>query len=136
MDVLGDVAWHQTHIVMAQKSTGRWAVEVEREGMYRFSMRRWPEELELAIDGAVPAADADSHIYAAGTGECRTISPTSARLSIFDLDEVKALPVDSQEIAFEISISRTGETHLEAWFLDAAGDTRGAYYVTVERLAD
>ena len=99
-------------------------------------MRRWPEELELAIDGAVPAADADSHIYAAGMGECRTITPTSARLRIFDLDEEKPLQVDSQEVAFEISISRTGETHLKAWFLDAAGDARGAYYVIVERLAD
>ena len=53
MDVLGDVAWNQTAIASAQKSTGRWCVDVEQAGTYRFRLRRWPEELELPLDEAI-----------------------------------------------------------------------------------
>jgi len=49
MDVMGDVAWNQTAIIEAQKSTGRWAVQGDRPGRYRFALRRWPAELGLTI---------------------------------------------------------------------------------------
>ena len=32
------------------RSTGRWAVDVERAGHYTFGLRRWPSELGLPID--------------------------------------------------------------------------------------
>ncbi len=133
MDVMGDVAWNQTHIVLAQKSTGRWTVDVEKPGKYRFSLRRWPEELGLAIDEAVSPEEARSHIYASETGECNTITPGHARLKIFEREEVLPVEPGAKEVSLDIILKKTGVTQLEAWFIDADGGCRGAYYVYVER---
>ncbi|HUT24329.1 MAG TPA: arylsulfatase [Sumerlaeia bacterium] len=135
MDVMGDVAWHQTHIVQAQKSTGRWAVEVEQAGEYRFSLRRWPEELDLPIDAAVSPEEARRHIYAPESGECATISPTRATLRIFDHEETAPVREGDREVAFHVRLNETGATQLDAWFVDDENDRRGAYYVCVERLS-
>lgn len=135
MDVMGDVAWHQTHIVLAQKSTGRWTVDVARAGRYRFALRRWPAELGLPIDAAVSAEDARGHIYAPDTGECRTIRPGRARIRLFGEDWTAPVAGGDCETVFEIDVARTGVTDFEAWFDDGSGDERGAYYVYIERLA-
>jgi arylsulfatase A-like enzyme len=136
MDVMGDVAWHQTMIVQAQKSTGRWTVEVERPGTYRFSLRRWPAELALPIDAGVSPDEAKRHIYAAEDGRCGTFSPRKATLNIFDQEASAPVAPGDKEVAFTLSIVKTGVTTLDAWFIDAGEEARGAYYVTVERLAD
>ena len=134
MDVMGDVAWHQGHILMAQKSTGRWTVDVEREGEYRFSLRRWPEELDLAIEAGVPRDEADRIApYGGGGFECRAISPVKAHLKLFDYEETVDIEKDAREATFDLRLQQTGVTHLEAWFIHDDGETQGAYYVYVER---
>jgi arylsulfatase B len=134
MDVLGDVAWNQGHILMAQKSTGKWAVDVEKTGDYRFSLRRWPEELDLPIDGCVSAEVASRIPYTRGT-ECETIKPVKARLRIFDREEIAEVNEGTEEVAFTMTLESTGVTHLEAWFIAEDGEERGAYYVIVEHLS-
>ena len=135
MDVMGDVAWHQTHIVMAQKSTGRWTVDVEQPGIYHFALRRWPEELGLPINEPVTPEDARSHIYAGPDGECVTISPVRATLGIAGHQESAAVVAGDKETVFQLDLAETGVTDLDAWFIDDDGDRRGAYYVYVERMA-
>jgi arylsulfatase A-like enzyme len=134
MDVMGDVAWHQTHIVLAQRSTGQWCVDVDRPGRYRFSLRRWPKELGLSIGESVSAEDARGHIYADESGRCNTISPSRARLKVFDHEKTLAVTREMDGVTFEVHLGQTGTTTLEAWFMDEAGDLCGAYYVVVERL--
>ena len=41
---------------------------------------------------------------------------------------------DAVEVTFGLDLTQTGVTVLEAWFLDADGEERGAYYVYVERV--
>lgn len=134
LDVMGDVAWSQTHIVLAQKSTGKWKVNVEKCGEYRFSLRRWPKELNLPIDDAVSSEEAKRHIYATESGECHTITPRNARLIIFDQEKILPVEPGCREATFHIHLTQTGTTQLEAWFIDQDGEARGAYYVYVERL--
>jgi hypothetical protein len=134
MDVMGDVAWNQTHIVLAQKSTGRWTVDVEQPGRYSFALRRWPAELGLSIDASVTAEDADSHIYAPGNGLCNTIHPTKALLKLFDQEWAAKVETGMAQVTFEVYLEQTGVTQLEAWFMDENGEQRGAYYVYVEQL--
>ena len=136
MDVMGDVAWHQTHIVMAQKSTGRWTVDVEQPGTYRFSLRRWPPELNLPIDSSVSSEDARSHIYATDSGECQIIEPKGARLKIFDQELLSLVQPGLSKTVFDVTTIETGVTQLEAWFVDADGEECGAYYVDIERLPE
>ena len=133
LDVMGDVAWHQTHIVLAQKSTGRWTVDVEKPGKYTFSFRRWPKELDLPIDAPVSPEDANDHIYAPGDGKCTTIEPVQARLSIFDGEWTAKVEPGMHAVTFTVNLTRTGVTQLDAWFLDEAGEESGAYYVYIER---
>ena len=133
MDVMGDVAWNQGHILMAQKSTGRWTVDVEQAGRYRFSLRRWPQELGLPIDEAVSAEEAERVPFTPGS-QCLTINPVKARLEVFGQQQVAAVEPGAETVTFTLELQQTGVTQLEAWFVDAAGEERGAYYVYVERL--
>jgi len=120
MDVLGDVAWNQPSIRAAQKSTGRWEVEVERDGHYRFELQRWPRELGLPIDAAL--ADEES----------TAISPQRARIKLGDFEATADVPAGADRVTFEADLTRyRGE--FEAWFIAADGDERGAYYVYVTR---
>jgi len=133
MDVMGDVAWHQTHIVLAQKSTGRWTVEVDRPGRYQFRLRRWPEELDLPIDAGVSPEEARRHIHATDDGAHNTMHPTAARLRLFDSEQTQPVAPGEKEATFEMEVDRTGVTTLDAWFRGDDGEERGAYYVYVQR---
>jgi len=134
MDVLGDVAWNQCHITLAMKSTGKWAVEVERPGEYRFSLRRWPSERDLAIDAALPSDEAAELAPYHRIAACNTLHPVKARLKLFGREETIAVEKGDKEATFRLRLPQTGATHLEAWFMDDKGDAQGAYYVYVERL--
>ena len=134
MDVMGDVAWSQSHIVMAQKSTGKWAVDVERPGEYRFALRRWPRELGLPMDEALSQENAQEIAPYYPIKECRAIHPVKARLKVFGREETAAVPKGADEVVFKVRLPQTGVTQLEAWFDDEAGETQGAYYIYVERL--
>ncbi len=142
MDVMGDVAWSQSQIAMAQKSTGVWTVEVERPGRYRFALRRWPRELGLPIDEPIDAEDAASIAPYQPIKECRAIHPVRARLKIFGREEVAPVAQGADEVVFTLRLSQTGVTQLEAWFDPPApagapaADPQGAYYVYVERVAE
>ncbi len=134
MDVLGDVAWHQTHITQAKESTGTWAVEIARPGRYRFSLRRWPAERDLAIDGLIPPEEARTLIYAPEDARSEAIRPALARLLLFDEERSEPLESGDKTAEFSLAIRRTGTTVLNASFIDENGDIQGAYYVDVERL--
>ncbi|NQU42124.1 arylsulfatase, partial [bacterium] len=134
MDVMGDVAWNQGHIAMAQKSTGRWTVEVERAGRYRFSLRRWPEELGLPIDQPISRGEACQLAPFAPIDKCRAIQAVRAQVKLFDLEKVVKVEVGQVEAVVEMEVGRTGKTELEAWFDAADGESQGAYYVYVERV--
>ena len=134
MDVLGDVAWHQTHIAQAKASTGTWAVEIARPGRYRFSLSRWPAERDLAIDGTIPPEEARTLIYAPEDARSEAIRPVEACLSLFDEDWIAPLESGDKTTEFTLTIRRTGTTVLNASFIFEKGDLQGAYYVDVERL--
>ena len=128
MDVMGDIAWNQKLIMQAKASTGKWSVFVEKEGRYRFSLRRWPEELNLPFNGI---AEVRNPKWQDVKGKC--ICPSKAKLKIFEMEFLTDILEDAKEAVFEININRTGETALEAWFTLNDGSVTGAYYVYVER---
>ena len=106
---------------------------MERPGEYRFSLRRWPEELNLPIDAPVPEEEAARIPYTRGA-DCQTIRPVTARLKLFGREERVPVNEGTPAVTILLSIAQTGVTELEAWFIDASGEERGAYYVQVERL--
>ena len=134
MDVLGDVAWNQTAIAAAQRSTGRWCVDVEQPGCYRFRLRRWPEELDLPLDEAISPEEGQELAPYLKSIRPQAIQPVAARLKMFTREETRDVLAGSKEVTFEWQVAQTGVTHLEAWFVDREGEEQGAYYVYVERL--
>jgi arylsulfatase A-like enzyme len=99
--------------------SGFWALEVARDGLYEFELRRWPAEADKPINAAVPGGKA--------------ISATSARLKIADRDVTKAIPNGAHAVTFGVRL-KAGKTRLQTWFTNDKGASWGAYYVYVRRL--
>jgi hypothetical protein len=104
------VPWNQGMIRRkATRANGFWAVEVAAEGLYEFSLRRWPVE-KPGPTGAV-----------------------KARLKIADVDETKFVSSTTSVVAFPVELP-AGKTRLETWFTGDDEKTWGAYYVYVKRI--
>jgi arylsulfatase A-like enzyme len=113
------VPWNQGAILNGMQANGFWAVEIERDGMYEFELRRWAKEVDAPINKAISGGKA--------------ISATRARLKVADQDLTKPVLADAHFVKFRIRL-RTGKTRLQTWFTDEDGTSRGAYYVYAKRL--
>ena len=114
------VPWNHGAIRNAAKANGFWAIRIERDGTYRFELRRWPGELDKPINAAVERGKA--------------IDPKTARLKIADLDRSLPVKPGDKGIVFKADL-KAGETTMQTWFIDADGTSRGAYFVYVTRLS-
>jgi len=94
--------WSQSHIVQgAFAEESYWAIEVERDGDYEISLRRWPVEADKGInDGTYGKA----------------FNYKQARMRIGDVDETKDIPAGAKEVTFKVSLKR-GITHLAPVFI-------------------
>jgi len=126
-DIHGQVVWNHEQVRAGARADGFWAVEVAREGVYEFTLRRWPEEVNRPISGLVDIDKEDE--------EYEVITATDARLKVADFDETKPVGPEAMEVKFEERL-KAGKTRVQAWFVNGLGDGRtfGAYYVYVKRL--
>ena len=113
------VPWSQSAVRNGMQANGFWVVEIERDGMYEFELRRWPEEVDAPINKAI--------------GRGKTIMATQARLKVTDKDLTKPVPTDAHCVTFRLRL-KAGKTRLQTWFTDDSGISRGAYYVYAKRL--
>ena len=134
MDVMGDVVWNQNMVAAALASSGRWNVFFEQAGTYRFSLRRWPEELDLAIDDALDVEETKQLAPYMPKLLPSLISPTVARLEFFDCEYETKVDALDKEAVIEVKVEHTGKTTLEASFIDIHGEKTGAYYVYIQRI--
>jgi arylsulfatase A-like enzyme len=111
--------WSQQAVLGASKANGFWAVNVDRDGTYEFSLRRWPIEVDAPINAPIPGGKA--------------IRATGARLRIANVDMSRPVPKDAKEVTFRVKLN-AGKTRLETWLADEKEGGRGAYYVYVKRL--
>jgi arylsulfatase A-like enzyme len=107
--------WNQTHIINGDVAVpAHWAIEVEREGEYEISLRRWPVEADKGInDGTYGKA----------------FNYKKARMRIGDADETINIPSGAKEVTFKVSLKK-GVTDLAPTFI---GDdlTATPYYAYV-----
>ena len=107
--------WSQSHIQrggVAEESY--WAIEVEQDGEYEISLRRWPVEADKGInDGTYGKAFAYNQ----------------ARLRIGDVDETKEIPEGAKEVTFRVTLKK-GVTKLAPTFI-GADLTATPYYAYV-----
>jgi len=110
--------WNQTHILEGQVANGFWAVRVAQAGEYEITLRRWPEEANTPITGAVPGGTA--------------IAAHAARLKVADVDTQQPIPEGASGVTLTVQLP-AGDTRLQTWLINDAGEDRGAYYVYVKR---
>ena len=105
-----DVPWSQSRIKKDLPCNGAWFVDVARPGRYQFHLRRRPDSAPL------PIAANRATIVCGAQRKTATINPQ---------DEAPTLILDLP----------AGPARLKTILERTDGQTRGAYYVTVERLA-
>lgn len=107
--------WNQNHIKngdVAEESF--WAIEVERDGEYEISLRRWPVEADKGInDGTYGKA----------------FNYNQARLRIGDIDKTSEIPTGAKEVTFKVTLKK-GVTKLAPTFIGPKL-TATPYYVYV-----
>ena len=79
----------------------KWAIEVEDDGVYEISLRRWPVEADKGInDGTYGKA----------------FNVKQARMRIGDVDEAMDIPDGAREVTFRVSLKK-GLTELSPLFI-------------------
>jgi arylsulfatase A-like enzyme len=122
-------AWHQRQILTGPAANGFWAVDVSRAGRYRFELRRWPREIDTAIN-ATYHNPPDNKEQTPGV----SIGAVSGSVSIAGQHQSQPVAEDARFLAFDLDLP-AGPTELRTAFVCKDQRERGAYYVYVERLA-
>ena len=126
-------AWNQSLVREGLLCNGYWEIDVLVSARYRVELRRWPREEERALTAGIPGELVAYNDIKYGYGGGRALHLTSARLSIGNNDYTRAILPSDHSIVFDVNIE-AGETLLQTYLYDEAGQATGAYYVYVERL--
>jgi len=128
--------WNQSHVRAAlngSANTGYWNVNVVRAGQYAIVLRRWPLEIDHAIDAPLPPGDLvpGQRAYRATPGT--PVHAVKANLKIGNRSLSQPVSSDQRAVTFEIDL-KGDEQQLSATFETDDGEVYGAYYVYVERM--
>lgn len=142
-DLNGAAVWNHDQILAGKRCDGFWSINVESEGLYEFSLRRWPKEVNASITAGIPVPpelkkliyDSEDIDYAFTHDEAVALPATHARLKVVDFDESKLIPDGATEVSFQVRL-QAGNARLQTWFVQGIddGDTHGVYYVYVRKL--
>jgi len=130
-------AFNQQHVRSALQANGFWDLEVATKGTYRIELRRWPKELDLAIDALVesPLLDPVKHDVTTRLVKLKStaIIPKTARLQIGDFDQRQFIQKGQKSVTFKVRLPK-GKLNLKTWFINAEGIEWGAYYVYINKI--
>jgi len=122
--------WSMNSAAKARKYNGRWPVYVEKSGQYVIELRRWPKEVDRAINDfrglgcSVPGSEFSK--------DAVRISPDSAKVKIGDVDVSKKINPEKKSARFQVNLDQ-GPANLRARFIDKDGNERAAYWVYVSQ---
>ena len=120
--------WNQTQLRTGPVANGFWTVDISQAGRYRFELRRWPRELDIAIDAPYkdPLPNMEKTLGVA-------ISANKAQLTIGSVNETKPIKPGDKYAEFVVTLP-AGPAELRTALHGQDGTERGAYYVYVERM--
>jgi hypothetical protein len=104
-----DVPWHQGAIQRDPAANGYWWVEIEQAGRYAFTLRSRP------------------------AGVDHPLSAERARVRIGDVEAQADVSAEDSAVTLTVDL-QAGPAKLQTWLEPDGGPSRGAYFVTVERL--
>jgi arylsulfatase B len=121
--------WNQAGIRSAPAVEGFWAVEVSAGGVYQFELRRWPEEVDLAINA--PYRD---NVFNRERASGVAISAVRAGVKIGRMEQVVPVREGDKAAVLRMRLSK-GPFELRAWFEDREGTRRGAYFAYITKIS-
>lgn len=104
-----DVPWNQGAIQRDPPANGYWSVEIEQAGRYAFTLRSRP------------------------AGVDHPLSAERARVRIGDVEAQADVSAEDSAVTLTVDL-QAGPAKLQTWLEPDGGPSRGAYFVTVERL--
>ncbi|MFO0930774.1 MAG: arylsulfatase [Gemmataceae bacterium] len=104
-----DLPWDQTQVRRLPRANGFWAVQIDRAGRYRFTLRHQPAEANCPLRA------------------------TSARVQLGAATARIAVPAGATAVSLDLTLA-PGDGRLQTWLDEADATSRGAFYVEVRRL--
>jgi hypothetical protein len=123
--------WNQGHIRAGMPGNGFWVADVAAAGSYEFTLRRWPMETGLPLNGSLPPGEPVPGGLAQPAGV--SIQFIKASMKVGVEEQSSPLDPDQQDARF-VFFLEPGEFRMQTWLEDIQGVSRGAYYVYVTKL--
>ncbi|MEX2592949.1 MAG: arylsulfatase [Anditalea sp.] len=127
------VPWNQKQVREGMKSNGWFEVNVLEQGIYKFTLMRWPPEVHA---GMLASIRAKPSLPGTTVGKVVAGADLKIRQAAITLDEIEQNQTVSSSvgegIVFEMPIE-VGKHKLRAWFTDDKEESFAAYYVIVEK---
>ena len=101
------------------------AIEIEQDGIYEISCRRWPKECPGPILGIPDKNPKNLYSY-------ETISPEKVRISIANQIFEKEIKLEDTEVVFRVNLQK-GKTFLMNDFIEG-NESYGVYYTYVRKV--
>jgi hypothetical protein len=109
-------------------ASGVWHLKAAREGVYSFTLRRWPKESGLGIASAAPPMRGVDGDWPEGA----SLPAASAWLRAGDFEGFLPVPEGAKELTFTANLV-AGPVQVQSWWIDNDGKKlAGAYYLTAE----
>ncbi len=126
--------YNQRHVRNGQIANGFWDLKVVQQGSYQIELRRWPRELDLALDAHFPTPEQNPEREfmkdKARQLPSRVLQPVHARLLVGEQAFSSAISPRQKAVTFEVELEE-GPVDLQTWFADEDGQEWGAYYVYI-----
>lgn len=126
--------YNQRHVRNGQMANGFWDLKVAQRGSYQIELRRWPRELDLAIDAAFPTPEQDPELEftkdQARQLPSQVLQPVQAKLEVGKQSFSSTISPQQKAVTFEVELDE-GPVDLQTWLTDEDGREWGAYYVYI-----
>jgi hypothetical protein len=130
------MVYNQCQVRQGLGQNGYFEIQVQKSGTYRFELRRWPREEDIAMTDGIAETDEGWRsdvihprhriMYSGG----KAIAWTTAGIEIAGQALTQDIVPGSQCAVFTLDLP-AGSTHLKTWLRTDDGMERGAYFVYV-----
>ncbi|TWT93780.1 arylsulfatase [Stieleria varia] len=128
--------WNQSQVRAAMngdENTGFWNVNVTSAGIYEVVLRRWPSEVDRAIDDSIPPGEPVPGQRAYRETPGKPVAAVKANVRIGDVTASADVSPGQKEVVFELKLP-AGKTTMTGTFVTANGEVFGSYFAYVKRL--
>ncbi len=125
------LAYSQVNIREGIAGSGYWTLEAESEAMYEFELRRWPKEINLALNATIAQIPENERTHDRPQGKVYDIC--KAMISIDGQNQIVELVGNETHATFCLKLNQ-GKMRLQTWFVCQNGEFVGAYYVYVRKV--